>query len=76
MAGVNRDIADSVNSYRLGDAELPFPAELLEKGGSPRASEAIVDELLAAHPDEVEAFRGGKAEPTLGSKILSTTLRA
>jgi aspartyl-tRNA(Asn)/glutamyl-tRNA(Gln) amidotransferase subunit B len=49
--------------------------ELLEKGGSPNAIveakglgmisdpaaiEAIVDELLAAHPEEVEAFRGGK----------------
>ena len=49
--------------------------ELLEKGGSPKAIvddrglgmisdpaaiEAIVDELLAAHPEEVEAFRGGK----------------
>ena len=26
----------------------------------PAAIEAIVDELLTAHPDEVEAFRGGK----------------
>ena len=26
----------------------------------PAAITAIVDELLAAHPDEVEAFRGGK----------------
>jgi aspartyl-tRNA(Asn)/glutamyl-tRNA(Gln) amidotransferase subunit B len=49
--------------------------ELLEKGGSPAkivderglgmisdpaAITAIVEELLAAHPDEVEAFRGGK----------------
>ena len=49
--------------------------ELLEKGGSPKAIvddrglgmisdpaaiAAIVDELLAAHPEEVEAFRGGK----------------
>jgi aspartyl-tRNA(Asn)/glutamyl-tRNA(Gln) amidotransferase subunit B len=49
--------------------------ELLEKGGSPAALvearglgmisdpaaiTAIVDELLAAHPAEVEAFRGGK----------------
>ena len=49
--------------------------ELLEKGGSPKAIveerglgmisdpaaiTAIVEELLAAHPDEVEAFRGGK----------------
>jgi aspartyl-tRNA(Asn)/glutamyl-tRNA(Gln) amidotransferase subunit B len=51
--------------------------ELLEKGGSPRAIveekglgmisdpaaiEAIVEELLAAHPEEVEAFRGGKTK--------------
>ena len=50
--------------------------ELLEKGGSPKAIderglgmisdpaaiEAIVDEFLAAHPDEVEAFRGGKTK--------------
>ena len=48
--------------------------ELLEKGGSPKAivderglgmisdrsDYAIVEELLAAHPAEVEAFRGGK----------------
>ena len=49
--------------------------ELLEKGGSPAkivderglgmisdpaAITAIVEELLAAHPEEVEAFRGGK----------------
>ena len=49
--------------------------ELLEKGGSPAkivderglgmisdpaAITAIVEELLAAHPAEVEAFRGGK----------------
>ena len=49
--------------------------ELLEKGGSPKAIveerglgmisdpaaiTTIVEELLAAHPDEVEAFRGGK----------------
>jgi len=51
--------------------------ELLEKGGSPKAIvderglgmisdpaaiTAIVEELLAAHPDEVEAFRGGKTK--------------
>jgi aspartyl-tRNA(Asn)/glutamyl-tRNA(Gln) amidotransferase subunit B len=33
--------------------------ELLENGGSPKA---IVDELLGAHPEEVEAFRGGKTK--------------
>ena len=31
--------------------------ELLEQGGSPKA---IVDERGLAHPEEVEAFRGGK----------------
>jgi aspartyl-tRNA(Asn)/glutamyl-tRNA(Gln) amidotransferase subunit B len=51
--------------------------ELLEKGGSaaaivearglgmisdPAAITAIVEELLAAHPGEVEAFRGGKTK--------------
>jgi aspartyl-tRNA(Asn)/glutamyl-tRNA(Gln) amidotransferase subunit B len=51
--------------------------ELLEKGGSPAAIvegkglgmisdpaaiSAIVEELLAAHPEEVEAFRGGKTK--------------
>ena len=51
--------------------------ELLEKGGSPAAIveakglgmisdpaaiTAIVEELLAAHPEEVEAFRGGKTK--------------
>ena len=50
---------------------------LLEKGGSPKAIvdarglgmisdpaaiTTIVEELLAAHPDEVEAFRGGKTK--------------
>ena len=28
----------------------------------PAAIEAIVDELLTAHPGEVEAFRGGKTK--------------
>jgi aspartyl-tRNA(Asn)/glutamyl-tRNA(Gln) amidotransferase subunit B len=51
--------------------------ELLEQGGSPRAIveakglgmisdpaaiTAVVEELLAAHPEEVEAFRGGKTK--------------
>jgi len=51
--------------------------ELLENGGSPeaiveekglgmisdpKAIEAIVEALLAAHPEEVEAFRGGKTK--------------
>ena len=51
--------------------------ELLESGGSakaiveerglgmisdPAAITAIVDALLAAHPEEVEAFRGGKTK--------------
>jgi aspartyl-tRNA(Asn)/glutamyl-tRNA(Gln) amidotransferase subunit B len=52
-------------------------AELLEQGGSPKtiveqrglgmisdpeAIAAIVEQLLAAHPEEVEAFRGGKTK--------------
>ena len=51
--------------------------DLLEKGGSPKALvderglgmisdpaaiEAIVNDLLEAHPGEVEAFRGGKTK--------------
>ena len=54
-----------------------FRSELLETGGSaaalvearglgmisdPAAITAIVEELLAAHPAEVEAFRGGKTK--------------
>ena len=59
-------------SGKIAKESLP---ELLEKGGSPKAIvderglgmisdpaaiTAIVEELLAAHPAEVEAFRGGK----------------
>jgi aspartyl-tRNA(Asn)/glutamyl-tRNA(Gln) amidotransferase subunit B len=59
-------------SGKIAQEILP---ELLEKGGSPKAIveerglgmisdpaaiTAIVEELLAAHPEEVEAFRGGK----------------
>ena len=65
-------LIDSKISGKIAKEILP---ELLEKGGSPKAIvderglgmisdpaaiTAIVDELLAAHPDEVEAFRGGK----------------
>ena len=61
-------------SGKIGKEILP---ELLEKGGSakalveerglgmisdPGAIEAIVEELLAAHPGEVEAYRGGKTK--------------
>ena len=61
-------------SGKIGKEILP---ELLEKGGSakalveerglgmisdPAAIEAIVEELLAAHPGEVEAYRGGKTK--------------
>jgi len=67
-----------------------FPPELLKKGGSPAALvearglgmisdpatiAAIVDELLAAHPAEVEAFRGGKADPKLANRILAEQLK-
>ena len=61
-------------SGKIGKEILP---ELLEKGGSakalveerglgmisdPGAIEAIVEELLAAYPGEVEAYRGGKTK--------------
>jgi aspartyl-tRNA(Asn)/glutamyl-tRNA(Gln) amidotransferase subunit B len=60
-----------------GKIAKEFPPELLEKGGSPAALvearglgmisdpaaiTAIADELLAAQPAEVEAFRGGKTK--------------
>ena len=61
-------------SGKIGKEILP---ELLEKGGSakalveerglgmisdPGAIESIVEELLTAHPGEVEAYRGGKTK--------------
>ena len=61
-------------SGKIGKEILP---ELLEKGGSAKALveerglgmisdvgalESIVEELLAAHPGEVEAYRGGKTK--------------
>jgi len=67
-------IDDGVISGKIAKEILP---ELLTAGGSPRAIvearglgmisdpaaiTAIVDELLAAHPDEVAAFRGGKTK--------------
>jgi aspartyl-tRNA(Asn)/glutamyl-tRNA(Gln) amidotransferase subunit B len=67
-------IEKGVISGKIAKEILP---ELLEKGGSakaiveerglgmisdPKAIEAIVDALLAAHPEEVEAFRGGKTK--------------
>jgi aspartyl-tRNA(Asn)/glutamyl-tRNA(Gln) amidotransferase subunit B len=60
-----------------GKIDKEILPELLEKGGSPAALvearglgmisdpaaiTAIADELLAAHPAEVEAFRGGKTK--------------
>jgi aspartyl-tRNA(Asn)/glutamyl-tRNA(Gln) amidotransferase subunit B len=65
-------IDSGVISGKIAKELLP---ELLEKGGStkaivaerglgmisdPAAITAIVEELLAAHPEEVAAFRGGK----------------
>jgi aspartyl-tRNA(Asn)/glutamyl-tRNA(Gln) amidotransferase subunit B len=67
-------IEGGVISGKIAKEILP---ELLEQGGSPRAIvdqrglgmisdpaaiTAIVEELLAAHPEEVEAFRGGKTK--------------
>jgi aspartyl-tRNA(Asn)/glutamyl-tRNA(Gln) amidotransferase subunit B len=67
-------IDDGVISGKIAKEILP---ELLTAGGSPRAIvearglgmisdpaaiTAIVDELLAAHPEEVTAFRGGKTK--------------
>ena len=61
-------------SGKIGKEILP---ELLEKGGSakalveerglgmisdPEAIEALVEELLAEHPEEVESYRGGKTK--------------
>jgi Asp-tRNA(Asn)/Glu-tRNA(Gln) amidotransferase B subunit len=65
-------IEGGIISGKIAKEILP---ELLEQGGSakaivaerglgmisdPAAITAIVEELLAAHPEEVEAFRGGK----------------
>ncbi|MEB3200925.1 MAG: Asp-tRNA(Asn)/Glu-tRNA(Gln) amidotransferase subunit GatB [Synechococcaceae cyanobacterium] len=67
-------IENGTISGKIAKEILP---ELLEQGGSakaiveqrglgmisdPAAIGAIVDELLAAHPEEVEAFRGGKTK--------------
>jgi len=67
-------IEAGVISGKIAKEILP---ELLEKGGSPKAIvaerglgmisdpsaiTAIVEQLLAAHPEEVEAFRGGKTK--------------
>jgi aspartyl-tRNA(Asn)/glutamyl-tRNA(Gln) amidotransferase subunit B len=67
-------IEGGVISGKIAKEILP---ELLEQGGSPRAIvdqrglgmisdpaaiTAIVEELLAEHPEEVEAFRGGKTK--------------
>jgi aspartyl-tRNA(Asn)/glutamyl-tRNA(Gln) amidotransferase subunit B len=67
-------IEGGVISGKIAKEILP---ELLEQGGSakaiveerglgmisdPAAITAIVEELLAAHPEEVVAFRGGKTK--------------
>jgi aspartyl-tRNA(Asn)/glutamyl-tRNA(Gln) amidotransferase subunit B len=67
-------IEGGIISGKIAKEILP---ELLEQGGSakaivaerglgmisdPAAITAIVEELLAAHPEEVEAFRGGKTK--------------
>ena len=72
LAEMVKLIDDGKISGKIAKEILP---ELLEQGGSPAkivderglgmisdpaAITAIVEELLAAHPEEVEAFRGGK----------------
>ena len=72
LAEMVKMIEGGAISGKIAKEILP---ELLEQGGSPKAIvderglgmisdpaaiTAIVDELLVAHPDEVEAFRGGK----------------
>jgi aspartyl-tRNA(Asn)/glutamyl-tRNA(Gln) amidotransferase subunit B len=74
LAGMVQMIEAGTISGKIAKEILP---ELLEQGGSPAALvearglgmisdpaaiTAIVDELLAAHPAEVEAFRGGKTK--------------
>jgi aspartyl-tRNA(Asn)/glutamyl-tRNA(Gln) amidotransferase subunit B len=74
LAEMVRMIEAGTISGKIAKEILP---ELLEQGGSPAALvearglgmisdpaalTAIVDELLAAHPAEVEAFRGGKTK--------------
>ena len=67
-------IEKSTISNKIGKDILP---ELLEKGGSPKALvdkkglaqvsdpsaiEPLIDEVIAAHPDELEKYRGGKTK--------------
>ncbi|MEB3272030.1 MAG: Asp-tRNA(Asn)/Glu-tRNA(Gln) amidotransferase GatCAB subunit B, partial [Synechococcus sp.] len=74
LAEMLKLIDTGVISGKIAKEILP---ELLEQGGSPKAIieqrglgmisdpaaiTAIVAELLAAHPEEVEAFRGGKTK--------------
>jgi aspartyl-tRNA(Asn)/glutamyl-tRNA(Gln) amidotransferase subunit B len=74
LAEMVKLIDDGKISGKIAKEILP---ELLEKGGSPAAIveakglgmisdfaaiTVIVEELLAAHPEEVEAFRGGKTK--------------
>lgn len=67
-------IEQNTISNKIGKDILP---ELLEKGGSPKvlvekrglvqvsdpsAIEPLIDEVLAAHPEELEKYRGGKTK--------------
>jgi Asp-tRNAAsn/Glu-tRNAGln amidotransferase B subunit (PET112 homolog) len=67
-------IEDGTISGKIAKDILP---ELLSKGGSPKelvekkgliqisdikAIEAIIDEVLAAHPEELAKYRGGKTK--------------
>ena len=71
------EMVQLIDGGKIGKIAKEILPELLEKGGSPKAIvderglgmisdpaaiEAIVDELLGAHPAEVEAFRGGKTK--------------
>lgn len=81
---ITGDIAADVNSNRLSCAELPllsnWLAEMvnLNDGGmisDPAASIAIVEELFAAHPAAVDAFRCGKSHLKLAHQILGQKLK-
>ena len=72
LAEMVKLIEDGTISNKIGKDILP---ELLQNGGSPKEIveskglsqisdpaqiEAMIDEVLAAHPDELEKYRGGK----------------
>ncbi|MGF1497418.1 MAG: Asp-tRNA(Asn)/Glu-tRNA(Gln) amidotransferase subunit GatB [Elainellaceae cyanobacterium] len=74
LAELVQMIEKNTISNKIGKDILP---ELLEKGGSakalvekkglvqvsdPSVIEPIIDEVLAAHPDELEKYRGGKTK--------------